>query len=168
MVDIRDKLPGEPLAAVRRPEWLRWTLVTLMGVTAAALLWLGTSVGGGSDFGAIVLFVTAALEILVAVSMAQAKGSFVILTAEGFYDETGELLCPMSEVVSVDSGIFALKPSKGFVVRLRSRAPRGWSPGLWWRLGRRFAVGGATPGRDGKDMAELLIQMIARRDARVD
>ena len=65
---------------------------------------------------------------------------------------------------SVDRGLFAFKPSNGFVVVLSQGGWRGWAPGLWWRLGRRLGVGGVTSAAQAKAMAEILSIEIARRD----
>jgi len=167
VTDFKDIAPGEPLAAVRRPEWLRMTVVILLIAMSATLLWAIYGDARLPGLQTIVLTVVAAGVGWLALAVYRAKGSTVVLTKEGFYDDEGELLCPLSEVERVDASLISFRPSKGFLVRLKSPAERGWSPGLWWRVGRRFAVGGATPGRDGKVMADLLANMIASRDGKI-
>ena len=70
----------------------------------------------------------------------------------------------MGNIASVDRGAFAFKPSNGFTVRLKSPAPRAWLPGLWWRLGRRVGVGGATPGKAARDMADVITILLKDPD----
>ncbi|MCZ6663693.1 MAG: hypothetical protein O7B81_00130 [Gammaproteobacteria bacterium] len=52
-----------------------------------------------------------------------------------------------------------IKPTNGFVVRARNSMPAAWTPGIWWRLGRRIGVGGLTGGGEGEAMAELLDEL---------
>jgi len=167
VTDFTKNVPGEPLAAIRRPEWLRKTVIALLIAMAAGVLWSVFGVGVDSGLKTILLTLAAAGCLWLAYAVLQAKGSAVVLTKDGFYDDDGDLLCALSEVDRVDAGLMAFRPSKGFLVRLKTSAPRGWSPGLWWRIGKRFAVGGATPGRDGKAMADLLANMIAERDGKI-
>jgi len=50
-----------------------------------------------------------------------------------------------------------IKPTNGFVVRARNSMPAAWTPGIWWRLGRRIGVGRLTG--EGETMAELLDEL---------
>ena len=92
----------------------------------------------------------------------------VELTETELRDDTGEVLALTSEVLRVDRGPFAFKPSNGFTVVLDRRRGGRWLPGLWWRIGRRVAVGGVTPGHQTKMMADLLAGMLAERAALQD
>lgn len=166
MTDIVKNVPGEPLASIRRPEWLRWTVVVALVVIAAGIMWVVLDSGEHSGIQIILLTLASTGCLFLALAMSRARGRAVILTREGFYDDEGVFLCPLAEIERVESGFFAFKPSKGFLARLKSPAQRAWSPGLWWRIGKRFAVGGATPGRDGRAMAELLVELIAERDGK--
>ena len=47
--------------------------------------------------------------------------------------------------------------TNGFVVRARNSMPAAWTPGIWWRMGRRIGVGGLTG--EGEAMAELLAEL---------
>ena len=64
---------------------------------------------------------------------------------------------------AVDRGVFAFKPSNGFLVRTREKAGNVWAPGLWWRLGRRVGVGGMTASAEAKFMSEILSAMVLQR-----
>lgn len=85
------------------------------------------------------------------------------LTETEVRDSAGRLLAHLDDVVSVERGAFALKPSNGFTLVLRKRAPRAWVPGMWWRLGNRVGVGGTTPAGPAKFMAEQVALRIAMR-----
>ncbi|MEO1423449.1 MAG: hypothetical protein AAFV09_09800 [Pseudomonadota bacterium] len=86
------------------------------------------------------------------------------LTEAGLFLDTGEVIAPLDLIRRVDRGLFAFKPSNGFLVVLTERAPRGGDPGLWWRIGRRVGIGGSANAREAKGMAEILQTMIAQRD----
>ncbi len=86
------------------------------------------------------------------------------LTAEGLRSSDGRILAPMEEIVTVDRGMFAFKPSNGFMITLRSKGSFAWEPGLWWRIGRRIGVGGVTPGTPAKYMAGVIQAWIAARE----
>jgi hypothetical protein len=78
-------------------------------------------------------------------------------------DSEGTVLARVEDIVAVNRGAFAIKPSNGFTLTLKNPAPRAWQPGLWWRLGRRVAVGGVTPGSQARPMADIIAVMVARR-----
>ena len=78
------------------------------------------------------------------------------LTETEVRDSSGIVLARMDEIALVDRGVFAFKPSNGFTLVLHSKKPRGWAPGLWWRLGRRVGVGGVTSAGQAKFMAEQI------------
>ncbi len=88
----------------------------------------------------------------------------IVLDEDGLRQEDGRVIAPMDQIASVDRALFTFKPSNGFVLRLNSRAPRGWVPGMWWRVGRRVGIGGVTGGAETKIMADALSMMVAQRD----
>lgn len=103
--------------------------------------------------------------LVVAERLRRATQIEIVLTQTEVRDSDGRVLALLDDVVSVERGAFALKPSNGFTLVLRARAPRVWVPGMWWRLGRRVGVGGATPAGPAKFMAERIALKIAVRDA---
>ncbi|MCR9107764.1 hypothetical protein [Marivita sp. XM-24bin2] len=87
------------------------------------------------------------------------------LTETALTDSEGTVLARVEDIVAVNRGAFAIKPSNGFTLTLKNPAPRAWQPGLWWRLGRRVAVGGVTPGSQARPMADIIAVIVARREA---
>lgn len=85
------------------------------------------------------------------------------LSAAGLETLDGELLVAMEDIVAVERGVFAFKPSNGFLLRLARPGARHWAPGLWWRQGRRLGVGGVTPAGPAKAIAEEIAMRIAAR-----
>lgn len=90
----------------------------------------------------------------------------IIMTEDAIRTNTGLVLAPMDQIVSVDRGAFAFKPSNGFTLKLDAKQPRSWAPGLWWRLGRYVGVGGVVSAGQSKFMAEQISLRIALRDAK--
>ncbi len=102
--------------------------------------------------------------LIVADRLRRATRIEIILTDTQVSDSLGRKLAAMDDIVSVERGAFALKPSNGFTLVLREKAPRAWSPGMWWRLGRRVGVGGAVAAGPAKFMAEQIALRLATRE----
>ena len=85
------------------------------------------------------------------------------LTKDGLFDAQDTLICPIYNMAEVDRGIFAFKPSNGFLIRLHEPESKGWAPGLYWRLGRRLGIGGATHPSQNKELAQALEVLIMER-----
>ncbi|WP_439521224.1 hypothetical protein [Marivita sp.] len=103
------------------------------------------------------------ISLLMAYKLQVATTRKLLLTETALTDSDGTVLAMIEDVVAVNRGAFAMKPSNGFVLTLKNPAPRVWQPGLWWRLGRRVAVGGVTPGAQARPMADIISIMIAKR-----
>lgn len=96
--------------------------------------------------------------------MMQAGQLELELTETELRDSAGRLVAAVDNIKKVERGAFALKPSHGFLLHLEQPMDRAWYPGVWWRFGRRVAVGGILPSGQAKAMAD----MIAARQAGVD
>ncbi|MDW4497024.1 hypothetical protein R5H30_03450 [Sulfitobacter sp. D35] len=97
--------------------------------------------------------------------MRRATATALELTQAELRDSAGTTLARVEDMVAVDRGLFAFKPSNGFLLKVSARAPRAWHPGLWWRIGGRIGVGGLAPQRQTRAMAEIIASLIARRRA---
>ncbi len=138
-----------------------------LGLLGALLLWLAVAAPPASL--PLMLFLVAcgiaataqALRLVTATSAG-------LLYAGGILREAapeGRVLARLEDIEGVDRGVFAFKPSNGFVLTLRRGAPgaRGWAPGLWWRVGRRVGVGGAVRAAEARTLAEILALQVAAR-----
>jgi len=103
------------------------------------------------------------LALWMAQRMWHATAHRLELTPDGLRSSDGRVIAAMDDVVAVDRGVFAFKPSNGFMVRLSRKGPFAWEPGLWWRIGRRVGVGGVTHRTPAKVMAEMIEMRIAQR-----
>jgi len=121
------------IAFARPPEALGWRLFLL-------------AMGGGG--------------LWLAETMRRATGTRLQLTREALTDSEGRVLARIEDIRSVDRGTFAFKPSGGFLLRLGTSGPMVWAPGLWWRIGRRVGVGGATSRHEAKYMGEVIALLV--------
>ena len=96
-----------------------------------------------------------------ALAVWRATGTDVVLTRTGLHDSTGRTIATLDHIENVQRGAFAFKPSNGFSLKLTEPAPRAWVPGVWWRLGTRVGIGGATSGKAAKQMADVIALMKA-------
>lgn len=118
--------------------------------------------------GQIFLIAVGAGALWLADAMRRATASSVELTPLVLRDADGTLIVRIEDIVSMDRGVFAFKPSNGFLLKIKSDEPRSWRPGLWWRIGGRIGIGGMTPGSQTKFMSELLAALVAKRDQSKD
>ena len=59
------------------------------------------------------------------------SGATLSCVASGLYFEDGRVLAAMDDILRVERGVFAFKPSNGFVVSLQNKTERAWIPGLY-------------------------------------
>ncbi len=104
---------------------------------------------------------TGGLSLWLAERMWRATARQLELTRDGLRSSDGRMIAPLADVAAIERGVFAFKPSNGFLIRLHGKGPNAWQPGLWWRLGRRVGVGGVTPSSQAKVMAELMSELAA-------
>jgi hypothetical protein len=97
--------------------------------------------------------------------MRRATASRIELTQTELRDTDGTRLALIEEIDGMDRGLFAFKPSNGFLLHTKDKSHNIWRPGMWWRVGRRIGVGGMTPAHECKQMAEIIAAILARREA---
>lgn len=113
----------------------------------------------------LMLIALGVVALVLCLKLHAATGRGLVLTAEALSDADGRVVAALDEIRKVERGVFAFKPSNGFVLHLKDRKPGAWAPGLWWRMGRRVGVGGVISGAEGRAMADLIAATIARRAA---
>jgi hypothetical protein len=141
-------------------------VIGLVALVGLGLMLLQAAVTQPLDTGwQIALILVGLAFIAVAEVMRRATGSGIELTAEVLRDADGTVILRLDDIERIDQGYFAMKPSNGFLLKARQRQPRGWRLGLWWRLGRRVGVGGMTPARETKLIAEIITARLIERQA---
>ncbi len=94
-------------------------------------------------------------------AMYRATAAVLELTRSELRERGGPVLARVAEIERVDRSMFAMKPSNGFLLTLARPGARAWRPGLWWRIGRRVAIGGVTPASQTRPMADILAALKA-------
>lgn len=159
----------EILAEVRASPMRRGVGLLVIWCLGALLLWLVLTRSPANAGFQLLLIAIGLGALWVGEMLRRATTQAIELTQEGLRTSDGEVIVPWDQIASVDRGAFAFKPSNGFILRLVSRAPLRWRPGLWWRWGRRVGVGGVTPGTQTKAMADIIgLRLQSDRAARQD
>ncbi|MEM8788140.1 MAG: hypothetical protein AAGE76_07750 [Pseudomonadota bacterium] len=161
MADLSD-----PIAILRVSAARRVFGAVVQGGLGLLLLVLAVQLPEPTVPGRLALIGFGLLSLWQALVMYRATGRDLVLTKAGLFDSAGEPIAALDNIASVDRGFFALKPSNGFLLRLHGAPGRRWVPGLWWRLGTRVGVGGATSGKAARDMADIIALMKADPDGR--
>lgn len=151
------------LATVSPSPGRRIVAVGMLAAMGVLLLWIAIAAPPRELVWQIAIAVLGAFGAWLSRTVWIASAVGVELTRDELRLTDGTTLCRVEHIRSVDRGPFALKPSGGFVVTLDRPAPRGWTPGIWWRLGRRLGVGGVTSAMEGKYMADVIAAMVEER-----
>ena len=150
---------------IRRPQILRWFIVIASAVVLALTISIAARSSATNPIVALINLPAALGLGWFAWAMASAKASSLTFDGEALIDDSGVVVCHLEEVERVERGFAMFKPSGGFAILLKGDQPRGWSPGLWWRWGKRIGVGGATYGRAARNMADSMTIALAMREA---
>ena len=157
---------SDPILATLTPSTPRRIIgAGLLMLLGAMMLWVVVTTPPRNPGWLVFLILAGAGAFWLAVRTWQSTSVRLELTRSELRDSRGRVLARMAEVRAIDRGVFAFKPSSGFLLRLESSAPAVWLPGLWWRLGRSLGVGGVTGRDEGKYMAEVIAMMLADRAA---
>lgn len=150
---------------IRRPEAMRW--LVLVALVALAFICGGVAVVtiDRSPATMALMAVGALGALAVAKALMFNRATRVIFDGARLADDTGVEICALDEIEKVERGFALFKPSSGFVLVLKAPRARGWAPGLWWRVGRRVGIGGATPSRAGRNMADAITAALAGKTA---
>lgn len=153
---------NEVLAVVRASMGRRVLGIGCLGLLGVLLIYMGFVHPPALGYQ-IFLLALGAGALWIADAMRRGTSSRVELTPQELRDGDGVVIARVEDIVGIDRGFFAFKPSNGFLLKLRAGEGRIWRPGLWWRMGRRVGIGGMTPGSQTKFMSEILATMLATR-----
>ncbi len=152
-------------APVRR--WLSTLLIFALAVVFLVLAAKGFVLGQEAGQGTgqrLVLALLGLASLWVASLSLRGQARSLVLTRSAVMDSEGTILARLDQIARVDRGTFAFKPSNGFMLYLNQPAPRAWVPGLYWRIGTRLAIGGATHPAETRNMADQIGLLLAERD----
>jgi hypothetical protein len=152
----------QELARIRASAPRRVIGVSVMSLLGALVLYVGMAVPPQNLLWQIFLLVAGVSALLVAQLMWRATALDLVLTKEALTDTAGEELARLDNIARVERSAFAMKPSNGFLIVLKSPEKTVWRPGLWWRMGRRVAIGGVTAGSQTKPVADMILMRLQR------
>lgn len=138
-----------------------FAFLVLVGLGALLIYLSFVSLGGFAS--RLFLFAIGLVTLFCAERLRTATAGRLLLTDAGIEDGEGRLLVAWENIKGVERGAFALKPSNGFTVHTTARMDREWAPGLWWRIGKRFGVGGVSAAGAAKFMAEQIAFRLAQK-----
>ena len=133
----------------------------LSGALGAQLVWTSWHRPLAAPVWQAALFLGGVAALWLAFQLWRTRGLTLELTALELREAGGRRIALMTEMEQVIGGTFALKPAKGFAVRLAAPGDTAWSPGFWWRQGRRIGVGGMTSSLEAHLMADTLTGLLA-------
>lgn len=137
----------------------------MLASIGALLIWIVVRHPPPQVIGLVLLLVVGAGALWMAARLWLATAQGLELTTTELREAgSRRVLARMDDMVSVDRGPFAVKPTAGFALHLRQPGPLVWMPGLWWQVGRRIGVGGVTHRHEARLMAEILDDRLKRRD----
>lgn len=151
------------LAIVEASTVRRWIGVMMMASLGGLMIFIALSSPPEPAWQAFLL-ITGVASLWMAERMRSATRYRIELTAQGMRTSEGQVIARLADIDKVERGMFAFKPSNGFLVLLRRPGPRIWRPGLWWCSGRKIGVGGVTSAAQTKAMSEILLVLLAKRD----
>ena len=156
-------MQDEVLATIEASAPRRWIGVLMLGTVGVLVLYVALSTPPELVWQ-VFLIVVGGAALWLAYSVWQATQDRIELTRTELRTGAGCLIARVDDIEAVDRGVFAFKPSNGFLVRTRAKTSNSWAPGLWWRLGRRVGVGGMTAASEAKFMSEILSALLLERD----
>jgi len=165
-MQIPDETSSEILATVKSSQGRRILGIGSLWILSVLVIYVGIvrpPVLGWQLF----LFALGGGSIWIAEMMRHATALTLELTRTELRDSSGVVLARTEDIAAIDRGMFAFKPSNGFLLSMSNAGPRGWRPGMWWRLGKRLGIGGMTPGHQTKFMAEMISAMISEREGEI-
>ena len=152
--------PSDVIAEMYAPPARRWLGLGMLYLLGAMLIVLAFvhPPRGLSWLG--FLIATGGFVLWGAERMRQATAVGIRLTDSALTETTGQVIIALEDIDAVDRGLFAFKPSNGFLIKARTRMTRVWRPGLYWVAGRYIGVGGVTSRAQAKLMSETISQKL--------
>lgn len=151
------------LATVAASSARRWTGVGMLAAVGALVIYV--ALASPPQLGwQVFLLVVGAGAFWLSHRMWFATADTIELTRSVLRTGTGQVICKVDDIEAIDRGVFAFKPSNGFLVKTYAPSSNNWAPGLWWRVGRKIGIGGMTAASEAKFMSEMLSAMLAERD----
>jgi len=160
-------MADEILVTVRVSAVRRWLGIGVLLAFGGLVVYTAFAAPPAPVWQGIMLLIGAA-ALWLAERMRRATEHGIELTRRELRGSDGTRIAALDEIEALDRGMFAFKPSNGFLIRTQASGRRAWRPGLWWRLGRRIGIGGVTAAAQTKAMSEVLAALLSERDQSSD
>jgi len=160
---MQQDMQQEILATVSASAPRRLMGITVLALLGGLLIYAGLVQPSGTLGWQVLLLAVGVVTLVLTDKMRRASTVSLELTRDELRDTEGRVLARLDQIQAVNRGVFAFKPSNGFVLVTRAPQERQWFPGLWWRVGRRIGVGGVTPPAQTKYMAEMIQILLSER-----
>lgn len=147
---------GDVLLVIRPPILRRIVSIAAILGIAGVLIWGAVSSSGQAAIWRVALVCGAGLMGWLALHFYRATSVALELTRTELRVSNGLVLCQLADVQKVERGAFAFKPSNGLGLVTGSKNAFAWQPGLWWRMGHRLGIGGATSAAQARALAETI------------
>lgn len=155
-------MQDDVLATVQASAPRRYTGVGMLVVVGALVIYV--ALASPPQLGwQVFLLAVGGTAFWLARRMWVATQDVLELTQSQLRSQSGDVICEVADIESIDRGVFAFKPSNGFLVLTRTRGRNRWEPGVWWRVGRRIGIGGMTAASEAKFMSEVLATLLVQR-----
>lgn len=155
-------MDDEILVTVRVSTLRRWLGIGVLLAFGGMVIYVALATPP-APLWQVFLLVIGAGALWGAERMRRATEHRIELTRDELRGSDGTRIAAVDQIEGLERGMFAFKPSNGFLIRTRAPGGRAWRPGLWWRLGRRVGVGGVTAAAQTKAMSEILAALLAER-----
>lgn len=136
-----------------------WFGLALLGILGFLLVYLGFTLNADL-LGRAFMIALGIFALYGVTQMYRSVQTELELTNTELREQGGQVIATMAQINSLDRGMFAFKPSNGFILRLNTSAGFVWRPGLYWRVGKRVGIGGVTHAPQTKAMAEVLTSLL--------
>ncbi|WP_425091077.1 hypothetical protein [Tropicimonas sp. S265A] len=156
--------PAGPVIELKPVPLKRYLALAMLYLLTGLLAWVAVFQPPAALGWHVFLWGFALATLVLANATGKATAQSLHLREDGLFSADGVRLVDLADIRAVERGAFAFKPSNGFLLRLKTKQPRGWAPGLWWRWGHLMGIGGVTNKVDANIMAETLATMLVRRD----
>ncbi|WP_170324468.1 hypothetical protein [Ruegeria arenilitoris] len=147
------------LATIKPSPARRWLGVGMLSVVGVLVLSVALA-QPPEPLWMVFLLAVGGAAFWLAYRMWHATNDWIELTQSELRTGAGHVIAKVEDIEAVDRGVFAFKPSNGFLLKTRVGGENSWAPGLWWRLGRRVGVGGMTAAAETKFMTDVLSSLV--------
>ncbi|MHA6262471.1 hypothetical protein ACXYMO_04650 [Arenibacterium sp. CAU 1754] len=152
----------EILATIEPSIARRWVGIVMLAALGGLSIYVALASSPALSWQ-MFLLVVGTTTIFLASRLWRATETALELTETELRERGGQIIVKIDDIESLDRGVFAFKPSNGFLIKAKTNGPRGWRPGLWWRIGRRIGIGGVVSPAQTKMVSEIISAMLMQR-----